>query len=330
MKNREKLLVFVAASDSSWTQHANTNTHTRTPFHFCHRWLKALNILSAQSCGRRSTVGSFFSHQHVSQKGFFCFATQHCYSVNTCSALYSMTPQAFGYEFHTTRPHANRLNNVLYRCAEYLGRECGERGDNWVAEPGGWGGFHVRSWFSQVCETWTPAKPRHFCPPTFYKRQCPSEHTSGPASYGRLDTTVPTLSRCLGECALLIPFVTTVSEGRPGGWCAEGGEGSTEVGAGLEKGGTVWQSLPSTGCRRWRITWEKIRKLRGFDRSYQLSGVSWVSMSTLQIGHFLLVASHWSTHAWWKRCMQGNLLQGGGIEGGGERRHLLNGNSIFR
>lgn len=41
---------------------------------------------------------------------------------------------------------------------------------------------------------------------------------------------------------------------------------------------------------------------------HQLSGVSWVSMSTLQIGHFLLVTSHWSTQAWWKRCMQGNLL----------------------
>lgn len=50
-------------------------------------------------------------------------------------------------------------------------------------------------------------------------------------------------------------------------------------------------------------------KAAGVDRSYQLSGVSWVSMSTLQMGHFLLVASHWSTHPWWKRCMQGNLLQ---------------------
>lgn len=33
-------------------------------------------------------------------------------------------------------------------------------------------------------------------------------------------------------------------------------------------------------------------KLAGASGSYQLSGVSWVSMSTLQMGHFLLVASH--------------------------------------
>lgn len=47
---------------------------------------------------------------------------------------------------------------------------------------------------------------------------------------------------------------------------------------------------------------------RGRERRHQLSGVNWVSMSTRHMGHFLLVASHWSTHAWWKRCMQGNLL----------------------
>ena len=44
-------------------------------------------------------------------------------------------------------------------------------------------------------------------------------------------------------------------------------------------------------------------------QSFQLSEPSCVSMSTLQIGHFLLVASHWSTHTWWKRCIQGNRLQ---------------------
>lgn len=44
-------------------------------------------------------------------------------------------------------------------------------------------------------------------------------------------------------------------------------------------------------------------------QSFQLSEPSCVSMSTLQIGHFLLVASHWSTHTWWKRCMQGNRLR---------------------
>lgn len=43
--------------------------------------------------------------------------------------------------------------------------------------------------------------------------------------------------------------------------------------------------------------------------SHQLSGFSCVSMSTRQIGHFLLVASHWSTQPWWKRCMQGSLLE---------------------
>lgn len=70
----------------------------------------------------------------------------------------------------------------------------------------------------------------------------------------------------LGECALLIPFVTAVLEGRLGGWCTEGVEGSTEGGDGSERGGggvAVWQSFPSTGCRRWRITREKIQKLRG-------------------------------------------------------------------
>lgn len=50
-----------------------------------------------------------------------------------------------------------------------------------------------------------------------------------------------------------------------------------------------------------------MRERWGF-KSHQLSGFSCVSMSTRQIGHFLLVASHWSTQPWWKRCMQGNLL----------------------
>lgn len=48
--------------------------------------------------------------------------------------------------------------------------------------------------------------------------------------------------------------------------------------------------------------------------SHQLSGFSCVSMSTRQIGHFRLVASHWSTQPWWKRCMQGNLLEDGNRE----------------
>ena len=33
-------------------------------------------------------------------------------------------------------------------------------------------------------------------------------------------------------------------------------------------------------------------------------------MSTLQMGHFLLVRSHWSTHSWWKRCIHGRRLGG--------------------
>lgn len=103
-------------------------------------------------------------------------------------------------------------------------------------------------------------------------------------------TPVP---RCVvGECALLIPLSPLSQKA-----------GSLSDAEGK---GDVWQSFPPEG-RQWRNN--KTRsKAAGVDRSYQLSGVSWVSMSTLQMGHFLLVASHWSTHAWWKRCMQGNLL----------------------
>lgn len=54
--------------------------------------------------------------------------------------------------------------------------------------------------------------------------------------------------------------------------------------------------------------------------SHQLSGFSCVSMSTRQIGHFRLVASHWSTQPWWKRCMQGNLLGDGKREEEERRR----------
>lgn len=100
------------------------------------------------------------------------------------------------------------------------------------------------------------------------------------------------------ECALLIPL-SQLSQKAGSLSDAEGKRG-------------VWQSSPSPPPRqegrRWRIN--KTRsKAAGGDTAYQLSGVSWVSMSTLQMGHFLLVANHWSTHAWWKRCMQGNLLQ---------------------
>lgn len=42
--------------------------------------------------------------------------------------------------------------------------------------------------------------------------------------------------------------------------------------------------------------------------SHQLSGNSCAWMSTRQIGHFLLVASHWSTQTWWNRCMHASRL----------------------
>lgn len=92
----------------------------------------------------------------------------------------------------------------------------------------------------------------------------------------------------------------------------------------------VWRHLAKhpTGRRRWRdVGWGRVRwgrlASRGWKKariaprgrlnhesveSHQLSGFSCVSMSTRQIGHFLLVASHWSTQPWWKRCMQGSLL----------------------
>ena len=39
------------------------------------------------------------------------------------------------------------------------------------------------------------------------------------------------------------------------------------------------------------------------------------SISTLQIGHFLLVVSHWSTHSMWNRCIHGKRLQNMKMEG---------------
>lgn len=75
---------------------------------------------------------------------------------------------------------------------------------------------------------------------------------------------------------------------------------------GKVKGERWWRDrhlakYPKRDKEKWQTFHQRYRR-------HQLSGVSWVSMSTLQIGHFLLVASHWSTQAWWKRCMQGNLL----------------------
>lgn len=96
---------------------------------------------------------------------------------------------------------------------------------------------------------------------------------------------------CCRWVCFVEPSATAVSEGRLSD--AEGERG-------------VWQSLPQRGGDG--ELWDQIQAA-GVNRSYQLSGVSWVSMSTLHMGHFLLVASHWSTHAWWKRCIQGNLLK---------------------
>lgn len=93
-----------------------------------------------------------FFHKHVSQKGFLLCYTTLLLRKYLFSTIFHDTTSVRLQEFHTTRPHANRLNNVLYRCAEYLGRECSERGEiglrSRAAE-----GFHVRSWFSQACET---------------------------------------------------------------------------------------------------------------------------------------------------------------------------------
>lgn len=128
-------------------------------------------------------------------------------------------------------------------------------------------------------------------------RCCPSVHSNQPSVQLQCVFVNPPSHCVVGECALLIPprhsdlrrQARKVMQG-------EGGEGRD-----------IWQSF-SSGGRRWKIN--KTRsKAAGVDRYNQLSGVSWVSMSTLQMGHFLLVANHWSTHAWWKRCMQGNLLQ---------------------
>lgn len=86
------------------------------------------------------------------------------------------------------------------------------------------------------------------------------------------------------------------------------------------KSGDIWQSTQHGGwgveVGGWWWWWWKKAGIAPLGRlnhenvaSHQLSGFSCVSMSTRQIGHFLLVASHWSTQPWWKRCIQGSLLQ---------------------
>lgn len=128
--------------------------------------------------------------------------------------------------------------------------------------------------------------------PTFNIQPSPLNRTSVQVP---ICASTPPVPLCVvGECALLIPL-SQLSQKAGSLSDAEGKRG-------------VWQSLSP-----WREGNGKLTRPRSIaaevNRSYQLSGVSWVSMSTLQMGHFLLVANHWSTHAWWKRCMQGNLLR---------------------
>ncbi len=138
---------------------------------------------------------------------------------------------------------------------------------------------------------WSLSTSVHTCPLLPFTSSKFTQPTFCPATY---ECVNPHPSLCCGRVCFVDPSVTAVSEGRLVEWC-RGGRG-------------VFGRASPRGGRQWRIN--KTRsKAAGVDRSYQLSGVSWVSMSTLQMGHFLLVASHWSTHAWWKRCMQGNLLQ---------------------
>lgn len=94
------------------------------------------------------------------------------------------------------------------------------------------------------------------------------------------------------------------------------------------KSGDIWQKAPEVGrgdgggadepqrgaltkAGNHAVVIDKVGGAGSGFESHQLSGFSCVSMSTRQIGHFRLVASHWSTQPWWKRCMQGNLLEEG-------------------
>lgn len=89
--------------------------------------------------------------------------------------------------------------------------------------------------------------------------------------------------------------------------------------------GGGWEVGRQAGVEESRNHTRVIDKGEGGFKSHQLSGFSCVSMSTRQIGHFLLVASHWSTQPWWKRCMQGNLLEDRETE-----RHGVNVDSRWR
>lgn len=169
----------------------------------------------------------------------------------------------------------------------------------WIhhTEPGRLLGYNVLSWwlygkmytgYTESCEA-----SAHLSIHVRSYLLHPASPFNQPSVQPPMNASTPNPSLCCRWVCFVDPSVTAVSEGRLVEWC-RGEEGVF--------------GRASPGGRQWRIN--KTRsKAAGVDRSYQLSGVSWVSMSTLQMGHFLLVASHWSTHAWWKRCMQGNLLE---------------------
>lgn len=148
------------------------------------------------------------------------------------------------------------------------------------------------------CTIWqNRVKPQHICPytsaPTFDIQQVRSNQPSVQPPSKCIN---PHPSLCCRWVCFVDPSVTAVSE-RQARWVMQRG-----------KRGCLAEPSPPKEGGNGELTRPR-SKAAGVDRSYQLSGVSWVSMSTLQMGHFLLVASHWSTHPWWKRCMQGNLLQ---------------------
>lgn len=64
-------------------------------------------------------------------------------------------------------------------------------------------------------------------------------------------------------------------------------------------------------CDGWKTYVLRIPQSLWHSSNCQVDGRSLfrcVSMSTRQMGQRLLVASHWSTHSMWNRCMQGKRL----------------------
>lgn len=81
---------------------------------------------------------------------------------------------------------------------------------------------------------------------------------------------------------------------------------------------SLW-SCTGNSCHLWltavlkrKLIWSQNKSSTKelLEKQHQLSADSCASMSTLQMGHFLLVRSHWSTQSWWKRCIHGRRLQG--------------------